>query len=63
MALRQGLNYVYLGNVWGREGENTYCPKCGEILIMREGLETKKIQLKKGKCPFCNHSIAGRFSN
>jgi len=61
MALAQGLNYVYLGNVWGSQGENTYCPHCGETLIVREGLETKKIQLKKGKCQFCSHSIAGSF--
>jgi len=63
MALRLGLHYVYLGNVWGRKGENTYCAHCGETLIVREGLETKKIQLKNGKCPFCSHPIAGRFQN
>ncbi|KPJ68256.1 hypothetical protein AMJ44_06825 [candidate division WOR-1 bacterium DG_54_3] len=63
MALRLGLNYVYLGNIWGRKGENTSCPHCGETLIVREGLETKKIQLKNGNCPFCSHPIAGRFQN
>jgi pyruvate formate lyase activating enzyme len=61
MALAQGLNYVYLGNVWGSQAENTYCPRCGETLIEREGLETKEIHLKEGRCQFCSHSIAGRF--
>jgi len=61
MGLRQGLNYVYLGNVLGSKGENTYCPNCGETLIVREGLDTRTIQLNEGKCKFCNYSIAGRF--
>ena len=61
MGLTQGLNYVYLGNVFGSKGENTYCPDCGEILIVREGLETRTVQLNKGKCKFCNYTIAGRF--
>jgi len=61
MALAQGLNYVYLGNVWGSQAENTHCPRCGETLIEREGLETKEIHLKEGRCQFCSHSIAGRF--
>ncbi len=59
----QGLNYVYLGNVYGSEGENTFCPNCGRALIIREGLDTKKIYLNQGKCKFCNHPIAGRFED
>ncbi|NIM89964.1 MAG: AmmeMemoRadiSam system radical SAM enzyme [Candidatus Aminicenantes bacterium] len=61
MGMKQGLDYVYMGNVWGSQAENTYCPGCGEPLIEREGLETKEIHLKKGRCQFCGHSIAGRF--
>lgn len=30
-----GLLYVYLGNVPGNPGENTYCPKCGRVVIGR----------------------------
>jgi len=29
-----GLAYVYQGNV--SEGENTYCPNCGKLLIERK---------------------------
>jgi len=63
IGLSQGLNYVYLGNVAGSEGENTYCPNCGQTLIIREGLETKTILLNHGKCRFCNQSISGRFQD
>lgn len=30
-----GLLYVYTGNVPGHPGENTYCPKCGKVVIGR----------------------------
>ncbi len=34
-----GLNYIYAGNLPGRVGrwENTYCPKCDELLVERYG--------------------------
>jgi len=37
IAMDVGLNYVYLGNVPGHDGENTFCPKCGKRLITRVG--------------------------
>lgn len=63
MGLRRGLNYVYLGNVFGSEGGNTFCPNCGQTLIVREGLETKEILLIQGRCKFCKQDIAGRFED
>ena len=30
IALREGLQYVYTGNVHDKEGGTTYCPGCGE---------------------------------
>ncbi len=61
MGLAKGLNYVYLGNVWGSKGEDTFCPRCGETLITRGGLEIQKIRLNQERCPSCGTSIAGRF--
>jgi pyruvate formate lyase activating enzyme len=63
IGLSKGLNYVYLGNVFDSEGENTFCPSCGQTIIIREGLETKSILLNQGKCKFCNQAIAGRFQD
>ncbi|MGB4705040.1 MAG: AmmeMemoRadiSam system radical SAM enzyme [Candidatus Saccharicenans sp.] len=57
----EGLRYVYLGNVWG-EGEDTYCPSCGALLIEREGFWVRSISLKDGHCPECGQKIAGVFS-
>lgn len=52
------LNYVYSGNVVGHEGENTYCPNCGEMLIKRWGFTIQKLELTKdNRCPNCGEKI------
>lgn len=61
MGLDRGLKYVYLGNVYGGEGENTSCPQCGQTVIIRNGLQTREIHLDEGKCPFCSTPIPGKF--
>ncbi len=52
-----GLRYVYLGNV-GR-GNNTYCSKCGKLLIERLGFSIKQYKIREGRCPDCQCSIDG----
>jgi len=62
IALAEGLNYVYVGNVPGHPGENTYCPKCGKLVIERYGYTIKKKELSKGQCRHCGQTIAGVWS-
>jgi pyruvate formate lyase activating enzyme len=57
----EGLWYVYLGNVPGHRGENTYCHACGELLIERYVFEIKEYRLKGNKCPKCGAVIPGKF--
>lgn len=57
----EGLWYVYLGNVPGHKLENTYCHKCGELLIERYVFEIVKNKIKDNKCPECGALIPGRF--
>jgi pyruvate formate lyase activating enzyme len=52
-----GLKYVYIGNVPGHKGENTYCPNCKHLLIERVGYETEIKGLKDHKCDNCGESI------
>lgn len=59
MAIQEGLHYVYLGNIPGHEGENTYCPKCKNLVIQRVGFEIEKIEIREGKCKFCQTPIPG----
>ncbi|MEW6235582.1 MAG: AmmeMemoRadiSam system radical SAM enzyme [Candidatus Omnitrophota bacterium] len=56
-----GLKFVYVGNLPGYapEWENTYCPKCGALLIERNGYFIKKNSMHKDACPQCGERIAG----
>ncbi len=60
LGKREGLEYVYIGNVWG-ESEDTFCPKCGKPLLRRNGFIVEENKVKDGKCPFCAKPIAGVF--
>jgi len=55
IAKEVGLEYVYIGNVWGHEYEDTYCPKCGAKLIDREGFYVVKNVLDGERCPECGY--------
>jgi pyruvate formate lyase activating enzyme len=57
----EGLWYVYLGNVPGHKGENTYCHQCGKLLIERYIFDVLKNRMKGNQCPACKAVIPGRF--
>lgn len=57
-----GLNFVYAGNIPGRVGEyeNTYCPRCHELLIERVGYTIRRYRLTgEGNCPKCGAATPG----
>ncbi|MFX1534325.1 MAG: AmmeMemoRadiSam system radical SAM enzyme [Promethearchaeota archaeon] len=57
-ARLEGLNFVYLGNVFGHPLENTYCPNCERLLIKRTGYQIDvKLDLQTRCCPSCNTEI------
>jgi pyruvate formate lyase activating enzyme len=58
-ALSSGLEYVYIGNIPGHEGEHTFCPKCKKLLIQRIGYMVGENHLKGGKCQYCGKPIPG----
>jgi len=57
MAKQHGLKYVYLGNVPHGEYENTYCPRCGNLLIERHGFNARIVGIKNGKCSKCGAKL------
>jgi pyruvate formate lyase activating enzyme len=59
IAREEGLNYVYIGNVYGHMTENTYCPRCGKVVIKRLGYKILENNLKNGRCKFCGEKIPG----
>jgi len=59
IALKVGLNYVYVGNVPGHEYEDTYCPNCDKKLIDRYGYHIINNKIENGKCKYCGQKIEG----
>ncbi len=57
ISMEKGLKYVYIGNVFGHPGENTYCPSCKNLIIERSGIHLLRVLIKDGKCPFCKKEI------
>ncbi|NWG09825.1 MAG: AmmeMemoRadiSam system radical SAM enzyme [Nitrososphaerales archaeon] len=58
IAKREGLQYVYIGNVLSHRLENTYCHNCSELLIKRYGFSVAKYTITPvKKCPKCNAEI------
>jgi len=58
IGLRAGLRYVYQGNVPG-DGENTFCYRCGELLIERVGYRIVENRVIESACPRCGTIING----
>jgi pyruvate formate lyase activating enzyme len=58
IGLKAGLRYVYQGNVPG-DGENTYCYKCGNLLIERYGYTVTKNKIVDLSCPRCGTEVDG----
>jgi len=59
IAKKKGLNYVYLGNIIEKNHKNSYCPKCGNLIIERDYPISTKSHLKDGFCPNCGEKING----
>ncbi len=59
IGMEAELKYVYIGNIPVNEGENTYCPNCGKIIINRSGYWIEKIKIKDRHCKYCGFSIDG----
>jgi pyruvate formate lyase activating enzyme len=63
IAIKQGLQYVYTGNVHNQEGDTTFCPNCHAPLIVRDWYQINQYRLTQdGSCPNCATRIAGCFA-
>ena len=67
IALKNGLRYVYTGNVHDFEGSSTYCHNCGDILIGRDWYELSTWNMAaangQGSCSNCGTPVAGVFDS
>lgn len=64
IARRQGLNFVYTGNVFDPEGQSTYCPGCGKTVIGRNGYTITSWGVGQGGfCTSCGTGVPGIFED
>jgi pyruvate formate lyase activating enzyme len=62
IALKNGLHYVYTGNVQDIEGSSTYCLNCKNRIIVRDRYKITLYQIdSSGKCTFCGTKCPGVF--
>lgn len=63
IAIKNGLRYVYLGNVHDKAESSTYCVNCGTILIGRDWYQLSDWHLNhQGNCLICGHACPGVFN-
>jgi pyruvate formate lyase activating enzyme len=60
-AKKEGIEFVYIGNVHDPELESTRCPRCGKMLIYRRWHRVWEFHLDKDgekyRCPRCGYEI------
>jgi pyruvate formate lyase activating enzyme len=62
IALKNGLRYVYTGNVHDEAGGSTYCHGCGAVLIGRDWYRLTAWALdREGRCLKCKTACPGVF--
>jgi len=57
LAKKAGLEFVYLGNIWAGDKDDTCCPACGTKVIDREGFSVRSMNLKGTRCGSCGASL------
>ena len=62
IAVRAGINYVYIGNIPGSAAISTTCPRCRKLIVERKGYMVVSNYIKNGSCGFCGEKISGRWS-
>jgi len=64
IAHKNGLKYVYTGNVHDPAGGTTHCPGCGTAIIVRDWYELTAWNLDaSGHCLDCGHLCPGVFTS
>jgi pyruvate formate lyase activating enzyme len=62
IAMREGLRYVYAGNVHDPVRGSTYCPACGLRLVERDWYDLGACRLTgDGRCRACGTPIPGVY--
>jgi pyruvate formate lyase activating enzyme len=59
LAMKEGMKYVYIGNVPGHAAEHTYCHQCRKMIVERRGYSIVSNNVRNGRCTFCSARVPG----
>jgi pyruvate formate lyase activating enzyme len=59
IASGAGIQYVYIGNVPAHSAENTWCHRCGALVLERKGFTILQNTMQNGSCGKCKVKIPG----
>jgi pyruvate formate lyase activating enzyme len=63
IAMANGIRYAYTGNIHDTEGQSTWCPGCGGLVVERDWYRLGAYRLTDdGRCGACDNRIPGVFS-
>lgn len=57
IAYKNKVKHAYIENIFSHPGKNTYCSRCGKLLIRREGFGVVEYNIKNGACSFCGEKL------
>lgn len=57
LGKREGLHFVYVGNVPGHPGRDTVCPNCGRKTIERDEQRAVNLLVRDGLCGACGEDL------
>jgi pyruvate formate lyase activating enzyme len=64
VAVRNGLRFVYTGNIHDRAGDTTWCPGCGTALVTRDWYDLLDYRLDEtGHCETCGYPVPGVYES
>ncbi len=64
IAIQNGVNFAYTGNIRDKSGGSTYCPNCGQLIIGRDWFVLSDWELTdEGACGGCGTPIPGHFES
>jgi len=56
---KNGLKFIYIGNVQGKDFGQTRCPSCNALAVDRQGYVVGFVGIEDGKCRQCGFKLAG----
>lgn len=58
IGLKEGLEFVYIGNMSVDKEDDTFCPKCKNLAIRRTGYKTEILAVdENGHCTDCDYDL------